>query len=1269
MSGLNLLMRIVLLVAFSIVPAMPVESDQSDCIMVFPLPPAHCQTCDGLGLAAHNLIEQVLALHPTLQVVRLADNLGRVFTDAGAFTAAIQGKSKGFESEEIAKGLGVRFTVSGTVGPDRLGTTVKLALRDEKTKKTSLVSLPLDADKGLFAFRRGLLAWFERNGLGLPETLAAKALWKEKTTTAALKAFGQAYAAHLALAYAKPGPVDMASYQAAIRAAPDSYLALQLIGWGYYRARDCEHSREAFTQALSVNPDGVAALDGLLSNAIVEEDEPVVSTWAARQARTIERNEDAAATVALACLDATRHLGESLSETDATVRLLVTTKVRRLGPACLDTAHSLRVLAGFQEAWGEYAQAGRQYKQALPILEHILGPRHETVLDVSSKFDSATTRAAILAKTGDLNGAERLALLGALADLHGWIGTLRAQGWLGQAEPIAKRAVGIATRVWGPEHPKTIAEQSALGLLYRSMGDYAQAETILRQVLAAREHTLGGEHPDTAASMDDLGQLCRDIGVVAEAEQLLRQALAIRKGLGEGHPDTAMSLSHLGGLYQSLGDLSRTLPLLGQALAIQEQLADGDKHQLAESLENMGELYEESGDLAKAGQAYRRALVIHQEVLGKAHPITAGTLNSLGRLSQKQGAYDQAASFYEQALDIAGPQWGAQHPATAAIMNNIASLFRDWGDMERARTACMELIAMAAAVGSPELAIAVYDNMRQILTAMGSPQTAVFFGKQAVNIIQTLRRNMAGMEKPLQQAVLAARKQSYTALAELLFEQNRLAEYEQILRMMKEEEYLEYIRGEAGEDDPRTTKAAFNDFEKAWNDRLAEASSALGEDIARLHKAPGEGPGTPRESGLLLESERFRVSQYTFETMLGQLMDAFATIPREQAEREAATFLPDSPQELQGLPGRPAMVAYLLREDGLCILLTTPTGRKAYLEGITAKELNKKLGHWRSLLLDPNHDPRQAGQELFRILLGKLRADLEADHVDRLVFRLDGMMRYVPMAALYDGEHYLVERYAISVYTHKSSGPGADTPHARWRVAGLGVSKGHPPLFRPLPAVPDELRGIIADEIPGHGVLPGKIRLDQEFTARTLEECLRNGYTVLHVASHFLFTPGGSDRNSFLLLGDGSHLSLAELRQGPYDFHSVELVTLSACETAVHFTTAKGCEIDGLALTMQYKGANAVLATLWNVDDASTSLFMQIFYRLHEQEGLSTSEALRKVQTVFATASTIALSGQSVIPSVATEVSASTLAPSPGPSERYGHPFYWAPFVLMTDRP
>ena len=197
---------------------------------------------------------------------------------------------------------------------------------------------------------------------------------------------------------------------------------------------------------------------------------------------------------------------------------------------------------------------------------------------------------------------------------------------------------------------------------------------------------------------------------------------------------------------------------------------------------------------------------------------------------------------------------------------------------------------------------------------------------------------------------------------------------------------------------------------------------------------------------------------------------------------------------------------------------------------------------------------------------------------------------------------------------------------------GLGVTKAVG-QFNPLPAVKAEMRSIFKSD--GNGVLPGEVYLDEAFTAQRFKDVSQRPFQLLHVASHFQFSPG-TEINSFLLLGDGQQLTLGEIRTQNFRFDNLDLLTLSACDTGLGGgRDAQGREIEGFGVIAQQQGAKAVLATLWPVADESTSKLMAEMYRRRQEQQQTKIESLRQAQ--------LSLLSQN----------------------RYEHPFYWAPFILM----
>jgi CHAT domain-containing protein len=371
--------------------------------------------------------------------------------------------------------------------------------------------------------------------------------------------------------------------------------------------------------------------------------------------------------------------------------------------------------------------------------------------------------------------------------------------------------------------------------------------------------------------------------------------------------------------------------------------------------------------------------------------------------------------------------------------------------------------------------------------------------------------------------------------------------------------------------------------------------------------------------------------------------------------------------------GAGTVAVYTLVLDDKCVMMViTPATRVAREIPISKVALRGKVFAFAQALAehDSEEDTLPKAQDLYTVLIAPIEKDLEGAQARTLVWSLDDVLRYVPLAALYDGKQYLLERYRSAVITMASVGNLKDQPQVgRWRGLAMGVSKDYDGLGK-LQAVPGELDSVVrSDQTPGsHGPVPGTILLDDSFTQTGMESALDQRPPLVHIASHYVFHVG-DDTQSYLLLGgkdaggQGFHLTLADLRDDQrMDFQGIELLTLSGCETAKGSKDSDGREIDGLGITAQRKGAKAVVATLWEVDDASVGLLMATFYKLWvTTAGITKAEALQQAQLALLHGTVVPAGTPQGSPARGFSVSASKQPPA----SQYANPYYWAPFILI----
>jgi CHAT domain-containing protein len=377
-------------------------------------------------------------------------------------------------------------------------------------------------------------------------------------------------------------------------------------------------------------------------------------------------------------------------------------------------------------------------------------------------------------------------------------------------------------------------------------------------------------------------------------------------------------------------------------------------------------------------------------------------------------------------------------------------------------------------------------------------------------------------------------------------------------------------------------------------------------------------------------------------------------------------------------------------EHAYAIVVTAHTREKFELKA-TPEELRSKVLQVRDDLRSPSSDPKPHLAELYAMVVAPFAGELKAletnsaqstgakqNNVPTLLWSLDGVMRYLPMAALYDGQHYMVERFNNVLFTPESYGhmAAAVANNVPPRVLAMGLSKSYGGLPA-LSGVMPELEAVVHDPaVPdSHGPMEGKLLPNDQFTFAALETELGAGksFPVVHIASHFVEVADGGEE-PYLMLGgkdvgetNGYELTLSKIEDSSISFHGTRLLTLSACSTAKGDAAQDGQEMDSLGMIAQQKDAEAVLATLWDVNDASTSRLMSDFYaRWVKNPADGKAEALRQAQLAFVRGTTIASAKNEKIGNdrgfESPQEAPSATAPH---AAGFTHPYYWAPFVLF----
>jgi CHAT domain-containing protein len=743
-------------------------------------------------------------------------------------------------------------------------------------------------------------------------------------------------------------------------------------------------------------------------------------------------------------------------------------------------------------------------------------------------------------------------------------------------------------------------------------------------------------------------------GEYARSLELLQEALRITIEAGDGLSE-AKTRNALGQVYGLLGRHETALQNYKKALS--GFRAAGDRRGQGIIFHNMGVAYRKLGDDTRALRAYDAALAIRKEL--DDLQLQQETLQNLGAIYISHGCYTAALRNYDYSLTVT-KQIG-HRLEEARTHHHLGLLYYQLGRFDEALLSFQSALAIASTFAAPELLWRVWHGLSSTQAQLSRPNTAIFFGKQAVNVLQGMRAGLTRLEPTVQSSFLEDKARVYKDLANLLIDEGRLAEAQQVLDSLKQKEYLDYIRSGI-QADAKPSQLEFS----ATEERAGRSTSTLVALAAKWNALFQRGADrlTPEEK------DWFDRAGTVLELAFNAIRVEVAALD-EASRKSGGWFNPkefDSLQSFQGTLeslGGGVVCVYFVAADKLRIFVTVGDTRVPPFvreSPVSERELNRLIIRYRQTLDDPATNPLPQARKLYDYLLKPIEDEIEAARAKILLVYLDGALRYLPLAALHDGRTYVAERYAVVIYTAAMKDRLLFRPAEGWHVAGMGVSEASPG-FDALPAVEEELNAIVTEGSgDSTGVLPGVRYLNREFTKDRLSSVLHERkYQVVHLASHFHFSPGAAE-NSFLLLGGGEKLPIQELRSLKFPLTQVDLLTLSACETGVGTaagaTVHNGGEIESFGALAQEQGAKAVIATLWPVADRSTGRFMQLFYWLRQTNNLSKAEALRRAQAIFIHADATSLEG-------APAQVRSTQGSAIEAGKRYSHPFYWAPFILM----
>jgi CHAT domain-containing protein len=320
-----------------------------------------------------------------------------------------------------------------------------------------------------------------------------------------------------------------------------------------------------------------------------------------------------------------------------------------------------------------------------------------------------------------------------------------------------------------------------------------------------------------------------------------------------------------------------------------------------------------------------------------------------------------------------------------------------------------------------------------------------------------------------------------------------------------------------------------------------------------------------------------------------------------------------------------AVLYSVLFPDRMELLVSLPNGIKRFRVNRSPGEIGREARILRLTIENRFKSWVLPATKLYDWIIRPLEKELASQNISRLVFVPDGPLRNIPLSVLLDGTTPVIKRYTVITLQNLAFVTRAKRGQHEPGIMVAGISEsvqGYPPLVN----VARELEGIGATR-------SGSVTLlNSEFQLQNIRKRLEvSPFPLLHFASHGEFT--GSSKDNYILTWDGrmtlDHLERF-IKSGVMKKTPVEILSLSACRTAAGDDRAT-LGLAGLAIK---SGARNSIASLWDVEDRSTSdLFIEFYRNLSAGGDGESADAFRKAQLAM--------------------------------RERYDHPYFWSPFLFI----
>lgn len=792
---------------------------------------------------------------------------------------------------------------------------------------------------------------------------------------------------------------------------------------------------------------------------------------------------------------------------------------------------------------------------------------------------------------------------------------------------------------------------SNLSLAYQQLGQWEQAENAITQSLNLLKT---GQNIDTSSERFSQGDASRS--------QILAQSLDVqgRLQLAKGQTESALnSWRQAANTYAQVGDetgairsrinTASALQAMGLYRQAEKTLTEAnqalqnqpDSPLKVTGLRHLGNVLRVVGDVSKSQQVLEQSLAVAQRLpsptaiaeallaLGNTAHAQARTLLALGNTDGARTDIQAALDFYQQAV-------ATSPSATIQIQAQLDQLSLLLEDKQLSAAQALWLPILAQISSLPSSRTAVYARIDLAQSLMQLRQNTTTDTPSKLNIAQLL-------STAIQQAKsLSDQRATSYALGTLgeLYEQTQqwfdaidLTQQALLIAQAIEASDVAYQwQWQLGRllKTKGDRKGAIAAYTEAVNtlQSLRYDLVAINPDVQFSFRESVE-PVYRQLVDLLLQTEgKTELNQDNLKKAR-EVIESLQLAELNNFFREACL---EPTQELDLVVDQvptAAVIYPVILPNRLEVILKLPQQPlRRYTAAISQEEVESILDNLRQKIVKPHtlQEVRSLSQQVYQWLVQPALADLAQNGIKTLVFVLDGSLRNIPMAALYDGKQYLIEDYSIVLTPSLQLVTPKPLKQESIKTIAAGISESRLG-FSALPNVKQELEEIQSE-------VSGRVLLNEQFTTQAFQDQINSlPFPVVHLATHGQFSSNAE--NTFVLAWDEkinvNQLSNLLRTREETRSEAIELLILSACQTAAGDKRAAL----GLAGVAVRAGARSTLASLWNVNDESTALLMSQFYKELMNKGLDKAEALRQAQLA--------------------------LLHNP----EYQLPMYWSPYVLV----